>query len=145
MYAAMLMTKGLFLLVAHERRGRAGNGLGVDGSNRQPLRLGAIRPSSVYNSDFGEQSEEQDSQVQQRLQARERLLGHGADLVPLQEPGEGKNKQNPTPQSKPDQFQTWLVRCHAAETYSFFSFSRAEKGPFMSSMVQEISFFWRSL
>lgn len=30
-------------------------------------------------------------------------------------------------------------------THSLFSFSRAEKGPFMSSMVQEISFFWRSL
>lgn len=31
------------------------------------------------------------------------------------------------------------------QTYIFFSLSSAEKGPFMSSMVQEISLFWRSL
>lgn len=34
---------------------------------------------------------------------------------------------------------------HRSWTHSFLSLSNAEKGPFMSSMVQEISFFWRSL
>lgn len=89
---------------------------------------------------FGKQSEEADSQVLQRVQARERLLRHGTDLVPLQEPGEEEEEEV--------QFQTSLVRRRATvavETHSFFSFSRAAKGPFMSSIVQEISFFWRSL
>lgn len=76
-------------------------GARVYGSNRQPLRLGAVGPGSVYNSDFGEQSEERDSQVLQRVQARERLLGHGADLVPLQEPG-GKKKNTKQARSVSD-------------------------------------------
>lgn len=39
----------------------------------------------------------------------------------------------------------WNITLRWSWTYSFFSLSNAEKGPFMSSMVQEISFFWRSL
>lgn len=93
MYAEMLMAESLFLLVPHQSRRLTGNGVRVYGSNPQPLCLGAIRPSSAYNSHFREQSEEQDSQVLQRVQARERLLGHGADLILLQEPGEGKKKK----------------------------------------------------
>lgn len=46
-------------------------------------------PCLVYSSDFWKQSvkHEADSQVLQRVQARERLLGHRTDLVPLQESG----------------------------------------------------------
>lgn len=85
----------MFLLVPHQSRGLAGDGVWAHGSHPQPLCLGAIGPSNVYNQDVWEQSEEQDSQVLQRVQARERLLGHGADLVPLQEPGGGeKNEKN---------------------------------------------------
>lgn len=39
----------------------------------------------------------------------------------------------------------WNVMLRWSWTHSFFSLSKAEKGPFMSSMVQEISLFWRSL
>lgn len=87
------MAESLFLLVPHQSRGLAGDGVRAHGSHPQPLRLGAIGPSNVYNRDVREQSEEQDSQVLQRVQARERLLGHGADLVPLQEPGGGKKRK----------------------------------------------------
>lgn len=45
-------------------------------------------PRPVYNPAAGNDRSERDSQVLQRVQAREGLLGHRADLVPLQEPGE---------------------------------------------------------
>lgn len=88
----------------------------------------------------GVRLQQRDSQVLQRVQAREGLLGHRADLVPLQEPGE-------KPQHNLIRFSPGGrgVTPRRSGTYSLFSFSRAEKGPFMSSMVQEISFFWRSL
>lgn len=46
---------------------------------------------------------EADSQVLQRVQPRERLLGHRADLVPLQKSGKKKKK------TQLDQFQTSLL------------------------------------
>lgn len=58
---------------------------------------------------MGNNRSERDSQVLQRVQAREGLLGHRADLVPLQEPG---RKENPTGQ--PDQVQPGWAGGHAA-------------------------------
>lgn len=59
-------------------------------------------PRLVYSSDFWKQSvkHEADSQVLQGVQARERLLGHRADLVPLQKSGKTTKKK------KKNQFQS---------------------------------------
>lgn len=93
----------------------------------------------------------------QGVQAGEGLFGHGSDLVPLKVSKGGRKEKK---KSKPIKLGNQLGRSlkfvaphfgagnipeHRSRTYSFFSLSSAEKGPFMSSMVQEISFFWRSL
>lgn len=145
MYAEMLMTEALFLLVLHQSRRLAENGARVYGSNRQPLRLGAIRPSSAYSSDFREQSGLTGAAAHPGPRKTSWLRSGSGSPAGI---WKGKKETKKKTQNKPDQFQTLPVRCRATvamETYSFFSFSRAEKGPFMSSMVQEISFFWRSL
>lgn len=127
------------LLVPHQSGALPEPGGGVRLQQTAPAsRRGS--PRSLYNPAVGNNPSRRDSQVLQRVQARERLLGHRADLVPLQEPG--KKPQDKLVRSSPGGRDVTPRRWG---THSLLSFSRAEKGPFMSSMAQEISFFWRSL
>lgn len=70
-------------------------------------------PCLVYSSDFWKQSvkHEADSQVLQRVQARERLLGHRADLVPLQKSGK-KEKKKPNLINFRPHFCSLTLLCH---------------------------------
>ena len=95
---------------------------------------------------------EADSQVLQCIQAGERLLGHRAYLVSVQKSCKSKTTNIWSITSITSIDYTLFVSCvplsHTCQwmpTHSFLSLSNAEKGPFMSSMVQEISLCWRSL
>lgn len=117
-------------------------------SNKRRLCLGVIPPALVCSSArFWKQSvkQETDSQVLQRVQAGERLLGHRSDLVPLQESGERTDSERISYSLLSSFLFMCTFKVEESSTHSLFSLSRAEKGPFMSSMVQEISLFWRSL
>lgn len=130
-----------FFLTPHQSRGKGEDGL--DAWLKQTLFYDSAR--FVYGSDFWKQSvkHEADSQVLQLVQAWEGFFGHRANLVPLQEPGRMETKGCIRLQDL--SFYLGNLIYQTQLTYSVFILSRAENGPFMSSIVQEISLFWRSL
>lgn len=94
------------LSVPHQSRGLPETGGGVRLRQTAPASR-RDSPAPFTTPAVGNNQSKRDSQVLQRVQARERLLGHRADLIPLQEPGK-------KPTGQPDQVQPWWAGRHAA-------------------------------